>query len=133
MGRNALDRESRDAQTCVRSGQISRGRLSVPRQWQCHQNTGSRVRPTPLRGGWDCPRSLVLRVCRGLLGWGTPRHSCRGRQGARTSISTGTLAILSDSWFVSRSAAGSARFAAKWLGTLDWWLVPPPTRPQTYR
>ena len=68
MGRNALDRENRDASTCVRSRQISRGRLSVPRQWQCHQNTGSRVHRTPLRRGWDCPRSLVLPVCHGLLG-----------------------------------------------------------------
>jgi hypothetical protein len=23
-------------------------------------------------------------------------------------------------------------FALKWLGTLNWWLSPPPTRPQTY-
>jgi hypothetical protein len=37
-GPNALDRENWDAQTCMRSGQISRGRLSVPRLWQCHQN-----------------------------------------------------------------------------------------------
>ena len=68
IGPSALDRENGAVQTCVRSGQISRGRLSVPRQWQCHQNTGSRVHRTPLRGGWDCPRSLVLPVCRGLLG-----------------------------------------------------------------
>jgi len=36
MGPNALDQENRDAQTCVRSGQISPGRRCVPRQWQCH-------------------------------------------------------------------------------------------------
>ena len=30
MGPNALDQENRDAQTCVRSGQISPGRLCVP-------------------------------------------------------------------------------------------------------
>ena len=68
MGPSALYRENGAVQTCVRSGQISRGRLSVPRQWQCHQNTGSRVHRTRLRGGWDCPRSLAAAACRGLLG-----------------------------------------------------------------
>jgi hypothetical protein len=41
IGPNALFREDRDAQTCMQSVQISRGRLTVPRQWQCRQNTGS--------------------------------------------------------------------------------------------
>ena len=68
MGPNALDRENRDAQTCVRSGQISPGRRCLPRQWQCHQNTRSRVHRTPLRRGWDCPRSLAVVACRSLLG-----------------------------------------------------------------
>ena len=31
-----------------------------------------------------------------------------------------------------RSSAVSARFAVDWLGTLDWWLSPPPTRAQSY-
>jgi hypothetical protein len=66
-GPNALDRENMNAQICVRSGQISRGRLCVPRQWQCHQNTGSRVRRTPPHGSWDCKRSLAAAACRGLL------------------------------------------------------------------
>jgi hypothetical protein len=65
---NALDRENWDAYTCVRRGQISRGHLSVPWLWQCHQNTGSCVHRTPLRGGWDCPRSLAVVACRVLLG-----------------------------------------------------------------
>ena len=68
MGPSALDQENGAVQTCVRSGQISRGRLSVPPQWQCHRNTGSRVHRTRLRGGWDCPRSLSAAACRGLLG-----------------------------------------------------------------
>ena len=65
---SGLDRENRDAQTCVRSGQVSRCRLSVIRQWQCRQNTGSCVLLTALRGGCDCPRSLPATACRGLLG-----------------------------------------------------------------
>eukprot|EP01044_Picomonas_judraskeda_P001078 COSAG03_NODE_57_length_15795_cov_83.762784_15_plen_209_part_00 len=68
MGPNALDQENRDAQTCVRSGQISPGRRCVPRQWQCHQNIRSRVHRTPLRRGWDCPRSLAVVACRSLFG-----------------------------------------------------------------
>ena len=68
MGPCALDQETGTIQTCVRSGQISRRRLSVPRQWQCHQNTGSRVHRARLRGGWDCLRSLAAAVCRDLLG-----------------------------------------------------------------
>ena len=76
MGPNALDQENRDAQTCVRSGQISPGRCCVPRQWQCHQNTRSRVHRTLSVGGWDCPRSLAVVACRSLFGLGTPRHSC---------------------------------------------------------
>ena len=52
MGPNALDQENRDAQTCVRSGQISPGRRCVPRQWQCHQNTRSRVHRTPQTPSW---------------------------------------------------------------------------------
>ena len=67
MGPSALDQESGIVQTCVQSGQISRGRICVPRQWQCHQNTGSRVHRTPLSGGWDCLRSLGVAACRGLL------------------------------------------------------------------
>jgi hypothetical protein len=68
MGPNALDQENRDAQTCVRSGQISPGRRCVPRQWQCHQNTRSRVHRTLSVGGWDCPRSLAVVACRSLFG-----------------------------------------------------------------
>ena len=68
MGPSALDQENGAAQTCVRSGQINRIQLSVPRQWQCHQNTGSPGHRTPLRGGWDCPRSLTAAACRSLLG-----------------------------------------------------------------
>jgi hypothetical protein len=68
MGPSALDRKSGDAQTRVRSGQISRGRLRVPRQWQCHRNTVRRVHRTPLGGGWDRPFSLSVAGCRGLLG-----------------------------------------------------------------
>ena len=68
IGPSGLDRENRDAQTCVRSGQVSRCRLSVIRQWQCRQNTGSCVLLTALRGGCDCPRSLPATACRGLLG-----------------------------------------------------------------
>ena len=68
MGPNALDRENRDAYTCVRSGQSSPGRRCVPRQWQCGQNAGSPMHRTPLRRGWDCPRSLAAAACRGLLG-----------------------------------------------------------------
>ena len=41
IGPSALDREDKDAQTSSRSGKISRGRLSVPRQWQYRQRTGS--------------------------------------------------------------------------------------------
>ena len=68
IGPSGLDRENRDAQTCVRSGQVSRCRLSVIRQWQCCQNTGSCVLLTALRGGCDCPRSLPATACHGLLG-----------------------------------------------------------------
>ena len=68
MGPSALDQESGAFQTCVRSGQISRGRPSVPRQRQCRQNTGSTARRTRLRGGWDCPRSLAAAAGRDLLG-----------------------------------------------------------------
>jgi len=96
MGLSALDQENGTVQTCVRSGQIGRGRLPVPRQRQCHQNTGSAVHRTGLRCGWHCPRSLVAAACRGLLCWGAPHHNRRGRQGARTYapvISTGALTI----------------------------------------
>eukprot|EP01047_Picozoa_sp_COSAG01_P130229 COSAG01_NODE_59782_length_298_cov_0.798995_1_plen_46_part_10 len=46
MGPSTLDRENMNVQTCVRSRQISRGRLSMPRLWQYHQNTGSPVHRT---------------------------------------------------------------------------------------
>ena len=69
MGPNALDRENRDAQTCVRSGQISPGRRCVPRQWQCHQKSFTRASdaspswlglPT-LAGCGSLPQSVWLR------------------------------------------------------------------------
>jgi hypothetical protein len=68
MGPNALDRENGAVQSSVRSRHISRGRCCVRLLWQCRQNSGLLVHRTPLRGGWNCPRSLVLPVCRGLLG-----------------------------------------------------------------
>ena len=65
---SALDRENEFEQSSVRSRQISRGRLYVLRLWQYRQNHGTPVQQTALYGGWDCPRSLLLPVCRGLLG-----------------------------------------------------------------
>ena len=93
-----------------------------------------RVHRTPLRGSWDRPCSLPVPGCRDLLGSDTSIHSIRGRQDARTyapSISTGAMGVLRVSWFVSRSCAGSVRFAVDRLETPDWWLSAPTTPPQT--
>ncbi len=68
MGSNALNRENGAVQNSVRSHHISHARCCVPQLWQCHQNSGSPEHRTPLPGGWDCPRALVLPVCRELLG-----------------------------------------------------------------
>ena len=65
---SALDQENEDAQSSVRSCQISCGQFCVPRQWQYRQNTCSPVHQTPLCGGWDCPCSLSVVACRSLLG-----------------------------------------------------------------
>jgi hypothetical protein len=51
MAPSGLDRENGGDQSSVRSRQISRGRLAVPRQWQYCQNTGTPVHQTPLCGG----------------------------------------------------------------------------------
>ena len=59
IGPSVINRKNGANLNSVCSCQISRCRCCVPRLRQCRQNTGSRVHRTPLRGGWDCPRSLV--------------------------------------------------------------------------